>query len=308
LLDLCIDQILLRPETTYLRAFLTGSDSGLIALPPFLFHNTPLSRRLWKALFIETAFLAATFHDLGYPWQYVNRLNSKLEHAGYLKDSPSADAEKLVRDFGNRLLFCPLKGYKSVGLNAPSTWSESLVNQTAAALRDTHGLPGAIGFLYLNDVLRDYPEGESALREFCVEWAAMAVLMHDMNSVYWGQDGTSTLPENRHLRLKFNIDPLSCIVTLADLMQDFERPSVEFCPHNATEILARYPSEGAETMLDYGEDNRLLRITFKCANAAAAARKSAFLRADQDSYFDPQYGYLDLSACGVDRTELIVTS
>ena len=52
----------------------------------------------------------------------------------------------------------------------------------------------------------------------------MAVMMHDMKKVYWGNNGMATLPENKHLRLRFDVDPLSCVITLADVLQDFERP------------------------------------------------------------------------------------
>lgn len=308
LLDLCVDKVLRWEKTNYLKKFMEGSDSGRVGLPGFLFDGSLLSREIWKALFFEAAFLAATFHDLGYPWQYVNSLSSKLEHAGYLKDSPTGDAERLVEDFGGRLLFYPLNGYGSVGLNAPSTWRERLIGQMADGLRETHGLPGAIGFLYLNDVLREFPEGESVLREFCVEWAAMAVMMHDMKDVYWGRNGTAKLPENKHLQLRFDVDPLSCVVTLADVLQDFERPSVEFRASSVEEACARYKSEVRSAALEYSARRRTLRIEYRCIDANAASRKEAFLRGDQEEYFDPQFGYLDLSACGIERVELAASS
>jgi len=311
LLDLCVDEVIKWEKTVYLREFLEKSDSERGGSLGFLFDGSILSREIWKALFVETAFLAATFHDLGYPWQYVNRLNSKLEHAGYLKDSPTADAKRIVDEFGKRLLFCPLNGYGIVGSNAPSTWKEQLIDQTAVSLRDTHGLPGAIGFLYLNDVLREYPEGESALREFCVEWAAMAVMMHDMKKVYWGKNGTATMPENKHLRLRMDVDPLSCIVTLADVLQDFERPSVQFspCTRNSKRTHADYEYEVQSVSIDYvNAGYRTLRINYRCDDADAACRKQTYLRYTQEEYFDPQRGYLDLSACGIERVELGVFS
>jgi len=306
LLDICVDEILKWEGTGYLKEFLEGSDSGRVRLPRFLFERSVLSREIWRALFVEAAFLAASFHDLGYPWQYVNRLNSKLEHAGYPKDSPTGDAERLVKDFGKRLFFCPLNGYGSVGLNAPSTWKRRLVEQTAAGLRETHGLPGAIGFLYLNDVLRDYPEGELVLREFCVEWAAMAVMMHDMKKVYWGKDGTAGLPENKHLQLRFEVDPLSCVATLADVLQDFERPSVEFWTSATSpkEAYAKYEHEVESVALDYDEIRHILRIEYRCRDTHAVCRKEVFLRGEQVEYFDPQRGYLDLSSCGVEQVEM----
>jgi hypothetical protein len=305
LLDRCVDEIIKWEKTSYLREFLEGSDLGRVGLSQILFENNILSRQIWKALFVEAAFLAATFHDLGYPWQYINRLNSKLEHAGYLKDSPTADAERLFEDFGKRLLFCPLNGYGCVGFNAPSTWKDCLIEQIASGLRETHGLPGAIGFLYLNDVLRDYPEGESTLREFCVEWAAMAVMMHDMKKVYWGKDGTASLPEHKHLQLQFEVDPLSCVVTLADVIQDFERPSVEFWPSSDDEACARYKYEITSSTLDYIATRHTLRIEYRCIDASSAVKKRAFLKGEQEEYFDQQRGYMNLSAYGVEQVEMV---
>lgn len=304
LLDLCVDTVLRWEKTNYLKKFMEGSDSGRVGLPGFLFDGSLLSREIWKALFVEAAFLAATFHDLGYPWQYVNSLSSKLEHAGYLKDSPTGDAERLVEDFGERLLFYPLNGYGNVGCNAPSTWKKRVIEQTAAGLRKTHGLPGAIGFLYLNDVLRDYPERESALREFCVEWAGMAIMMHDMKNVYWGGDGTATPPENSHLRLRLEVDPLSCLLTLADLIQDFERPAVLFETDGANRTYGQYECACKGVELVYESGSRTLRIAYQYNNENAAVVKRAFLSSDEEAYFDPKYGYLDLSACGIERVEL----
>jgi hypothetical protein len=305
ILDLCVDVVINSEKTCYLREFLKRSDSGRNSLPDFLFDGNVLSREIWKAMFVESAFLAANFHDLGYPWQYVNRLNSKLEHAGYLKDSPTADSERVIEDFGKRLLFCPLNGYMNVGPNAPSTWREKLIEQTATGLRETHGLPGAIGFLYLNDVLRDYPDSESALREFCVEWASMAVMMHDMKKVYWGREETTTPPENKHLQLQFEADPLSCVVTLADVLQDFNRPSVKFSSISKDTARAQYEHEVNSSELVYRPSRNTLQIKFNCRDADSARRKEVFIQDDQEEYFDSQWGYLDLSACGIEQTELI---
>ena len=313
LLDRCVDEIQRWEKTDYLKRFLKSNDPGNSRLPDNLFSdsNDVLTREIWKALFVESAFLAATFHDSGYPWQYVSRLNSKLSHAGFLKESPTADAEKLLKDFGRRLLFCPLNGYKCIGYNAPSTWKSRLIEQTKAGLRETHGFPGAIGFLYLNDVLRDYPEGESALREFCVEWAAMAVMMHDMKKVYWGRGGTSTSPENKHLQLKFDVDPLSCVVALADVLQDFERPNAKFyhppnnCDNHEFKVCLEYNHEVEKIILDYNTAGSVLEIKYKCAEADFVSTKDVYLNGDRHDYFDLRNGYLDLSACGIERVELI---
>ena len=114
ILKKCINEILKWEKTDYLKRFLQSNDYASSWLSDILFSDNVLSRQIWEALFVESAFLAAIFHDMGYPWQYVNRLNSKLSHAGYIKESPTDNAESLLKDFGNRLLFCPLNGYKYI--------------------------------------------------------------------------------------------------------------------------------------------------------------------------------------------------
>lgn len=311
LLDRCITEIEKWEKTDYLERFLKSNDPKDSGLHEQLFNKTALSREIWKTLFVETAFLAAVFHDLGYPWQYVNRLNSKLSHAGYIKDSPNADAESLLKDFGSRLLFCPLNGYKCIGYNAPMTWKSRLIEQTKVGLRDTHGFPGAIGFLYLNDVLRDYPKGESAVREFCVEWAAMAIMMHDMKKVYWGKGETSTPPENKHLQLRFDVDPLSCVIALADVLQDFERPNAKFrsppstCENHELKTCLEYNHDVDQVVLDYNSTSSSLKIKYRCVEANFVSTKNILLNGDRENYFDSRYGYLDLSACEIEHVELI---
>lgn len=185
LLDACIDEVLRWDGTAYLKDFLI--EIGVRESEPWLKRGLQ-SRALWKSLFVESAYLAALFHDIGYPWQYIHALSNKLEHAGSQVDSPTADAENLINSFGNRLMYCPLNGYRALDRNAPATWRARLTEITARALRRTHGLPGAIGFLYLNDVIRDYPrDATHPIKQFCVEWAAMAILMHDMPGIYWGE-------------------------------------------------------------------------------------------------------------------------
>ncbi len=263
LLDACVDEILKWDSTAYLREFLLGTG----VKESELWLNGNLARKsLWKSLFVEAAYLAAMFHDMGYPWQYVNLLSNKLEHAGYQPDSPTSDAERVVNTFGDRLLYCPLNGYRTLDRNAPATWRQRLVDLTAKALRKTHGFPGAIGFLYLNDVLRDYPSDRThPIRQFCVEWAAMAIMMHDMSGIYWG-DKTTT-PDNGHMRLRFETDPLSCVLALADVLQDFSRPTATF-QSDERNVDISYKSDGCISTgleLDRGHPSQTIEKGFSSA-------------------------------------------
>ena len=247
------------------------------------------------------------FHDMGYPWQYVNLLSNKLEHAGYQLDSPTSDAERLVNAFGDRLLYCPLNGYRALDRNAPATWHQRLVDLTAQALRKTHGFPGAIGFLYLNDVLRDYPSDRThPIRQFCVEWAAMAIMMHDMDGIYWGEK-SSTPPDNSHIRLRFEVDPLSCVIALADVLQDFSRPVATF-QSNTESANVEYKDGCNSTMLElnWEQPSRTIEIGYCFSDERQRATKLSRLAKEKLKYFDRESGYIDLSAIGVRGVEMRV--
>lgn len=307
LLDECVNEIMKQDGTAYLREFLLGTG---ISHSEVWLKDCPMGRELWKALFVEAAYLAAVFHDMGYPWQYVNALSNKLEYAGYPPDSPTADATSVVETFGNRLLFCPLNGYRFVNRNAPATWRQRLHELTARALRKTHGLPGAIGFLHLNDVLREYPtEPLHPIRQFCVEWAAMAILMHDMPSLYWGKD-MDTPPDNGHMRVRLAVDPLSCVVALADVLQEFCRPVATFSDKRGSDTVVEvdYQSacESVEVELFPNSRPNGLRLVYYMRDRDVLAYRRSQLANEHKRYFDQQYGYLDFSSAGVTAVEMEV--
>jgi hypothetical protein len=302
LLDACVNEILKWQGTSYLRDFLI--ETGVQESEPWL-DGSEKGKALWRTLFIETAYLAASFHDMGYPWQYVNLLNNKLDHAGLHSDSPTGDAERLIETFGDRLLFAPLNGYRFLDRSTPATWRKNLIAIATKALRKTHGFPGAIGFLFLNDILRDYPREDAyPIRQFCIEWAAMAILMHDMPKIYWG-DHDGVLPSNGHMRLRFDVDPLSCIIALADLLEDFARPVAQFGENlRGVELTYDHGCESTKLELLAAPSPRGMRIEFQFADPIRCASKREYLPADQKVYFDSPHGYIDFSAAGIDRVEM----
>lgn len=311
LLDACIDEILKWDKTVYLKDFLLGI--GVKELEPWL-KDGCASRALWKSLFTEAACLAAMFHDMGYPWHYVNLLNNKLKHAGYQSDAPTSDAEKLFNAFGHRLLCCPLNGYRVIDKSAPSTWPQRQINIMAKALGSTHGFPGAIGFLYLNDVVRDYPTDPThPIRQFCVEWAAMAIMMHDMSAIYWG-DKISTPPDNLHMRLRFEVDPLSCVIALADMLEDFSRPVATFKDNtdqdntnqdntDSVDVSYHFGCKSVNLELNWGLTNPT-KIVYRFKDIRQHAAKVNMIPKVHQEYFDQHNGYIDLSAIGVRRVEM----
>lgn len=301
LLDACVDEVLKWDRTAYLKEFLLSTG----VKEPIWFEGCQVGRTLWKSLFLEAAFLAAMFHDMGYPWQYVNLLSNKLEHAECRPDSPTPDAGKVVSTFGTRLLYYPFNGYRTIDRNAPMTWPKQLAEITDRALRRTHGFPGAIGFLYLNDVLRDYPtDNTHPIRQFCVEWAAMAIMMHDMAKIYWGDD-SSKLPDHNHMRLRFEVDPLSSVIALADCLQDFSRPSAVF-QNNANSVELSYADGCDSTNLDLSRisSDGAIKIVYEFADTRQLAAKLKGMHQEQRIYFDRSHGYIDFSALGISRVDM----
>jgi hypothetical protein len=253
--------------------------------------------------------VAAVFHDLGYPWQYAERLQSNLDgiNTPILKQNRSA--EQVVQLFGQRLLFHALQGYRTQDAASPSTWRDRITRLCDDSLSKTHGFPGALGFLHLNDCIRRYPSPqESPLHLLCVEWAAVAIMMHDMANIYWGSGGSgSGLPENPFLRLSFDRDPLSTIVTLTDVIQDFERPTVTYkrIPSNSgKQVTLEYNSACSGTFLEL-DTVGCLTLKYKMTSLEMHATKQKMFPKESYQIFNPQYGYLDMSGLGITNVRMV---
>jgi hypothetical protein len=296
LLDLCVDQILNSPKAAYLKEYLRKLD-----LNSDLLIDNPLSREIWKNLFYETAMVSAIFHDIGYPWQYINRLNKSLNISNFnLKQLPS-NVKYIQETFKNRLIMHPFHGYNSSIFDTPCNWDEKLSSLISNSLSQTHGFCGALGFLYLNDIIRKYPYSTSiAAQHLCIEWAALGIMMHDMKGIYWGKNKNNQ-PENDFLRLEFNKDPLSCIITLADVIQDFERPTVNFSKEE-DDCIFKYDFSCESTSLELIGDTLEIKYFFK--DDDDRIKSIDFKKNDEKEYFDTDYGYVDLSSIGIKKVKL----
>jgi hypothetical protein len=308
LLDACVDRILRWEGTAYIRNFLLGC--GMREDDPILDAGSPIARNVWRIFFLEAAYVAAVFHDLGYPWQYAERLQGNLDgmNAPVLRQNRSA--AQVVAQFGHRLLFDALRGYQKENAACPSTWRERITQVTDSALSQTHGFPGALGFLHLNDCVRRYPsDAQSPLHLLCVEWAAVAIMMHDMSKIYWGGGGTGTgMPANPFLRLRFDRDPLSALVTLVDVIEDFERPAVSYGAVGGGDERVRLTYDTACAATDLKLDTSgVLTVHFAMVSPEDCKRKLMCLPKDRREYFDVHHGYLDMSSLGINEVRLLAT-
>lgn len=127
--------------------------------------------------------------------------------------------------------------------------------------------------------------------------------MHDMAKIYWGTKKPGfEKPENFFLRLDFAKDPLSSFIALVDVIQDFERPTVSFGKDPNGLVTLKYDKACASTQLEIDSDE--LTIKFIMENAQERSSKLSFLDKDQSMYFDPDFGFLNLSSLGINRVLL----
>ncbi len=302
ILDACVDKILEWKGTAYIRDFLLRC--GMDEKDPIL-HDGPIARGVWRAFFQEAAYVAAVFHDLGYPWQYAGRLQSNLDGINTPNLRQNQSPEQIAQLFGQRLLFHALQGYRPLDATSPSTWQNRIINLCDVSLSKTHGFPGALGFLYLNDCVRRYPcPKESPLHLLCVEWAAVAIMMHDMAGIYWDSSSSgSQIPENPFLRLSFDRDPLSSVIALTDVIQDFERPTVAFS-NSGEHVTLEYSSACSGTILELDAIGGLT-LKYKMKSDEMRATKQQMLPKENYQIFDPEYGYLDMSGLGITNVRMV---
>lgn len=295
LLELCAQMFLNHPNMEYLRKYLT--DLYPKAIPP-----VPYARERWaEVLFYQATIVSALFHDIGYPWQYINKVSCGLgivenNYAGVERQL----SQNIYAQIADRLLVFPFYGYSPTSVRRPiSAWTSDVFTQIESAYSNTHGFPGALAFQYLNDRVRKFPvepdQREGMLR-FIQDWAAVGILMHDMVREYAGKN---TKYPNPHFRLSFDTDPLSCLVAMADILEEFGRPSAKF--DNAIDsstISYEYPCVGTEVNIN----GSTMRIVYKYA--IPPSRKVKKDRKDEvNAYFNSKDGYIDMSSVGIDHVE-----
>lgn len=306
MLDYCVERVLKSPETEYLRSY---AENVLHCTYLSNHEDNPVLREVIKSIFFQTAMMAAVFHDIGYPWQYIMRLNNSLKSSDFNVNDPFPNVKHFEHSFKSRLIMYPFYGYKSPANDCPCMWHGKLEQLLSDSLSKTHGFPGALAFLYLNDIVRKYPSQDVSCWQMCVDWAALGIMMHDMGGIYRGERKSGT-PENEFLRLSFDKDPLSCIVTLADVIEEFERPSVSFINIDKDrnlekdhDVELRYDASCISTELSFKED--VMYITYLYKDDDERIKNMQFKHQENEEYFDPRYGYVDLSSIGINKVEMI---
>lgn len=280
LLNKALDVITKGPDSQYLR-------DRLAQKAP----NSPLlqgDRDLWRLVFYQTAIITAMYHDLGYPWQFIERMHDFLKDdmllCGRLPEN-SPLVTQYVAEHKDELMFRPFYNYGKGG----QTNDNINVALFDKFIHKSHGVIGALAYNAYNREYRSTKiTSTSALIEFCQEWSSLAILMHDMQKAY-AQVGAG-FP-----KLDFNTDPLSYIISLADTLEDFNRPNADFTPkQNGCDIEYSFPSLSVELV----ENGGVAEIRFAMSPKTRDEQEEKKVK-DQKELFDQPDGYFDLPSVGL---------
>lgn len=254
------------------------------------------SRDLLVREAIETTItIASLYHDIGYPWQVINKLSNHLSGASNNISSVNFNLSQFVNEYHNRMFFLPFAGYN----NDPNL---KTVNSTLVELvaEKTHSLYSSLCLLTLKDSLASYPATPS-LYNFCVEWAALGILMHDVGKIY-----ASAAPEDKlkrpiypYLRLSFSKDPISSLLVLADYLQEFNRPRAKFTKIKGT-LKVEYVYNCKKCSIETIGNKWLIKFYYD--KLTREIESSA--QTDCDRLFDKHYGFLDISDIGVSEVNV----
>ena len=125
--------------------------------------------------------------------------------------------------------------------------------------------------------------------------------MHDMVKIYQGED--KNMPKNSFLRIDFEQDPLSCVIAMADVLEDFYRPSATFeqDKNNKGAVSLIYDIASSETELDVAGDEMVITYHFGKESIANAQRQ--FKQKEIKDYFDAETGYIDIGSLGLSKVK-----
>ena len=287
LLSYCTDCII--TSCDYLRGF--AKDMGI---PDHLLENTTQSFRFWMDMFYQTAILSALFHDIGYPWQYLGRVGYSLGESSQALQPCIANLPLIIDRYKDRLLLLPFRKYVRYLPGQPAYVMEEMKMNIEKAM-GTHGLPGGIAFIELNDAIRCFPCSSlmGIVHDFSVEWASMGIIMHDMANLH---------KKHKCFRIDFKKDPLSSIVSIADYLEEFQRPSVSFTNRKKSSDI-EYDYTCKRVNLSVNGDVLEVQMVYNSPGQMAAAND--FKKEETDIYFDPISGFIDMSSIGINSVKYL---
>lgn len=299
LLSYCARQMLESPQMSYLRDYFEELYPNYKKIDKRLYYKIAMD------VFYEASIIASIFHDIGYPWQYINRLSSSLRIADpEFASTIVRNIDSIVEIVCDRLLVLPFYGYSSISKNKPiSIWKNNVKALLNRAFRSTHGLPGALGFTFLNDIVRIFPKDlnfNDAVFRLILDWAAVGIMMHDMSKIYKGDKTQVGVP---YFRLSFEKDPLSSLISICDILEEFQRPQAKF-DLESDKLCIDY-----SCLCEYSEFNisdKKLTITYGFKDKEGAMLMKSIRKNEVYDYLNLANGYIDLSHLGVEEVICLV--
>lgn len=293
LLEHCATILLNEEKTQYLRDYF----DELYPARKRQSWSPTLCKKFACDIFYQTAVISALFHDIGYPWQFANGIGKSLKIADYDRKSfKSRSVSMMMNAVSNRLLAFPFHGYSTTSILHPTdNWTMRLQDSVESAFYNTHGFPGALAFTHLTDEIRKFPQElnlNDAVYQFIVDWASVGILMHDMPSQY-SKKGKVINPQ---FRLSIDTDPLSCLIAMSDILEEFNRPKSSFTSV-MDYVKIEFDSPCKATEINVVGDT--LHITYLYENNVDAARNKKRREDEVFEYFNPNSGFIDLSTIGI---------
>jgi hypothetical protein len=226
----------------------------------------------WRHAVYEATRLAGLLHDMAYPDIMAAKVGKAASHAH--GDTPYAqasrqEAERAIAWMRRNLVMSPFQRGRMPGPLPLADTSRRVAERlfmTSHSLRGAHTL---LGFMELRHRVSEL----SPLDAFVMEWAALAISLHDYDKLF---EEASKPPEEadavfqewlleagdwnkQAIRPRFTDDPVSYLVALADQLQDFGRMSYQSAAR------MRYPPVAAEEEHPAPEDDvAALRLSYPC--------------------------------------------
>jgi len=289
--------------TRYLSDY--AVDLGLA--PQLVEPRTPVAYWFWYEVVYDACVIGGLFHDIGYPVQFLQNVMRTINDSRFTELVRGGGADRIEELFDDPLCLMPFRGYQSRrGIARSHTMRDETGEAIGSALRETHGLPGALTFLHLNHEVMDIRDNErNAKGRLTMEMAALGMVMHDMRGIYAGKEKDLPLgkPARPYMRVSFERDPVSFVLSIADLIQSYGRFHSEFrmkVKHPVLLVKQRVKC------VDLRRDGDSLEIVYLYEMDQAAARlqqHTEFNPYEQARYFHPRLGYIDYD-CLFDRITL----
>jgi len=290
-----IAEIVLRGTgTIYLRRHFAA-----LGVPDALFEENAANLKVWECVVETAAYIAALFHDCGYPWAYRLKQGIGLDKLAGMLTGTSC-IEDIYMGLGGRLMMTPFLENHGASVRVTGLWEETYRTIVKEGLTKSHGLPGGIAFCHMTDKCRrgGAISASGAMKLACLEWAALAVVMHDMCDVYWG-GRDEVEPINPALRLHAEVDPISCLITLADQLQEFGRNRSVWGrvdDHTAFHSKVKYIEGCVGTKILWEEARGNLAIEYLYEDEAVLTAQRGAIGNIERSLFETSKGFVDLSA------------